>query len=309
MKDVFTLISSFDGLPLSVSVIRPDGPVKAVVQLAHGMRGCKERFLPVMEYLAGKGYACVANDHRGHGASLRAPEDLGYMYKGGWKALVSDMRQVTEWIRKEFAGLPVFLLGHSMGSLAARTYVKQDDAGLAGLIVCGSPSYTPASVFGRILTGGLCAVGLGRLRPVFIQEMTSRRYNRNFRDEGPQAWTCSDPEVRRSFAENPLCNFHFTANASYSLMCLMRETYSGKGWKLANPHMPVFFLSGDDDPCAISRDHLEKAVSGMRERGYADVRLATYEGMRHEVLNERDKMRAWEDLLSFMENHLNPDIL
>ena len=83
MKDVFTLISSFDGLPLSVSVIRPDGPVKAVVQLAHGMRGCKERFLPVMEYLAGKGYACVANDHRGHGASLRAPEDLGYMYKGG----------------------------------------------------------------------------------------------------------------------------------------------------------------------------------------------------------------------------------
>lgn len=302
MKEDFTLISSYDGLPLSVSVIRPDGPVKAVVQLSHGMRGCKERFLPVMDYLAGKGYVCVANDHRGHGGSLRAPEDLGYMYEGGWKALVSDMRQVTEWIRKEFAGLPVFLLGHSMGSLAARAYVRQDDAGLSGLIVCGSPSYTHASVFGRILTGGLCTVGLGRLRPVFIQEMTSRRYNRPFKDEGPQAWTCSDPEVRRSFAENPLCNFHFTANASYSLLCLMRETYSEKGWPTGNPDLPVLFLSGEDDPCAISFSHLEKSVSHMRRVGYRDVRLITYEGMRHEVLNERDKTTVWNDIAAFIES-------
>lgn len=311
MRDVFTIMSSFDGLPLSVAVMRPSGKPKAVVQFAHGMCGCKERFFPVMEDLVRRGFACVANDHRGHGASIRTPEDLGYMYEGGWRALTSDIRQVTEWAIKEFDGLPVFLVGHSMGSLAVRTCVKLHDVPLSGLIVCGSPGFTPLSVFGRMLTGCMCAVGLGRVRLSLIQEMTSRRYNRRFRNEGPQAWTCSDPEVRKAFAENPLCNFRFTANASYSLLCMMHETFSDSGWSVGNPLMPVLFLSGDDDPCMLGRKRLDKAVSHMRDVGYSDVRLITYPGMRHEVLNEINKEDAWRDIAGFIEDvlkqiHLNP---
>ena len=84
MKDVFTLISSYDALPLSIVCIRPQGIPRAVVQFAHGMCGCKERFLPVMEFLAENGYACVANDHRGHGGSgLLGCELNGRLLNGG----------------------------------------------------------------------------------------------------------------------------------------------------------------------------------------------------------------------------------
>ena len=300
MKDVFTLISSYDALPLSVICIRPQGRPRAVVQFAHGTCGCKERFLPVMEFLAENGYVCVANDHRGHGGSVLSGDDLGYMYEGNWKALVSDMRQITEWALKEFDGLSLILLGHSMGSLAVRTYVKLHDTDISGLIVCGSPSYDPLSVLGRFLTRCLCALGLGRMRTTFLQEMTSRRYDRKFHGEGKQVWTCSDPEVRRAFAENPLCNFRFTANASYALLSMMHETYSTKGWTVNKPDMPVLFLSGEDDPCIISRKHLDAAVLKMKEAGYGNVRLITYPGMRHEVLNEKDKMSAWKDILFFL---------
>lgn len=300
MKKVFTIISSNDGLPLSVVLIEPSADPKGIVQFAHGMCGCKERFLPVMEYLSDKGYVCIANDHRGHGASIRHPKDLGYMYDGGWKALVSDMRQVTDWTVKAYPSLPVFLVGHSMGSLAARTYVKFGDTSLSGLILCGSPSYTPVSAFGRMVTGGICAIGMGRMNTSLFQHMASWHYNRHFRDEGFQAWTCSDPEVRRSFAADPLCACRFTANASYSLLCMMRETYSSSGWLADNPHLPVLFLSGEDDPCMISRAHLEKAVQHMRDMGYHDVRLITYEGMRHEVLNERNKKAVWDDIAAFI---------
>lgn len=304
MNDVFTLISSYDGLPLSVIAVRPPGQAKAVVQFAHGMCGCKERFLPVMEWLAGKGYVCVANDHRGHGGSIRSSDDLGYMYDGGWKALVSDLRQVTAWAADEFPGLPVVLAGHSMGSLAARTYVKYHDEGLAGLVLCGSPSFSHAAVLGRIMTGAVCAFGLGRIRLSFIQDMTSRRYNRRFVKEGYQAWTCSDPEVRRVFAANPLCNFSFTVNASYNLLCMMEKAYSRRGWKLDKPEMPVLFLSGEDDPCMKSRKHLDKAAAFMKHTGYADVRVMTYPDMRHEVLNEMNKEEVWHDLLCFIESCL-----
>ena len=67
MVRTFIIRSRYDDLDISVLVVKPEKQVHAVIQFAHGMCGCKERFLPVMEYMAGKGIACVAGDHRGHG--------------------------------------------------------------------------------------------------------------------------------------------------------------------------------------------------------------------------------------------------
>ena len=125
-----TLNSRADGLGVSVMVVTPREAPRAVIQLSHGVCGCKERFLPFMNYMAGKGIACVAGDHRGHGASVRSADDLGYMYEGGYMALVDDMRMITEWAHETFPDVPLYLLGHSMGSLAARVYTKYDDSAI-----------------------------------------------------------------------------------------------------------------------------------------------------------------------------------
>lgn len=296
----FRLKSGYDDLNIAVGVCRPKTQPWAVVQLVHGMCGCKERFEPVMDFLSGNGIVCIANDHRGHGESLKETNDLGYFYSGGYKALVEDVRAVTDWGLKEFPGLPYYLLGHSMGSLAARIYVKQDDSALSGLIVCGSPSWNPMSVIGRILTGAACMIGLDRSRPGFLQAMTSDRYNRRFASEGPQAWTCSDPEVRRSFRENPRCNFRFTMNGANNLMKMMGQTYNLKGWKVSKPMMPILFISGSDDPCMISEKKFHKAARIMCKVGYRNVRSSIYPDMRHEVLNEIDKLDVWNEILDFM---------
>lgn len=66
------------------------------------------------------------------------------MYKGGYKALVDDMKMVTDWTRKSFEDVPVFLLGHSMGSLAAGTYLKKHSGSVDGVILCGNPSWKDA---------------------------------------------------------------------------------------------------------------------------------------------------------------------
>ena len=153
--------SRYDDLKISVAIYRPKEKPKAVLQLVHGMCGCKERFEPVMNYLSDNGIACIASDHRGHGESIRSMDDLGYFYSGGYKALVDDLRLVTRWGLEEFPGIPYYLLGHSMGSLAARIYTKEDDSDLSGLIICGSPSWNPMSVLGRFFTGLLCMTGFG----------------------------------------------------------------------------------------------------------------------------------------------------
>lgn len=65
------LDSAYDGVSISVAAVRPESRPKAVLQISHGMCGCKERFLPFMEYMAAHGVACVANDHRGHGLIVK----------------------------------------------------------------------------------------------------------------------------------------------------------------------------------------------------------------------------------------------
>ena len=140
MKTNFTLGSAYDGLRLGLVAISPDGSEPAaVLQLSHGMCGCKERYIPFMEYMADHGVACVACDHRGHGESVRTKDDLGYMYKGGYTALVEDMKLVSDWTAGAFPDTPLVLLGHSMGGMLAPR-IECCGGDFAGLILlAGSP--------------------------------------------------------------------------------------------------------------------------------------------------------------------------
>jgi alpha-beta hydrolase superfamily lysophospholipase len=297
-KSELYIESKYDGLPISVVNMVPDGKPRAVVYMVHGLCGCKERFLPFMEYLTANGIACVASDHRGHGSSIRCEEDRGYMYQGGVESIVMDMDVVVDYIKESYAGIPLVMLGHSMGSLAARAYAKSHDARIDALIICGSPAPNPLAPIGRMIIGVMG--GDGRQRLGALQKFTSRRYNRNFRDEGYQAWTCSDPEVRKAFADDPRCNFTLTADCAATLMGLFQEAYSKKGWSPSKPQMPVVFLSGEDDPCMISTKAFIRSVDHMRMNGYKKVTSRTYPGMRHEILNEKDKMSVWKDILDYI---------
>lgn len=301
--------SKFDSLKISVLEMVPEGEPRAVVYMVHGLCGCKERFLPFMEYLTSNGIACVASDHRGHGSSIRYEEDRGFMYNGGVQAMVMDMDAVVDNIKERYDGIPFVMLGHSMGSLAARAYMKGHDERLDALVICGSPAPNPLAPLGRlgisIMGGGrrrLSDASVGRKRLGSLQNLTSRRYNRRFRHEGYQAWTCSDPQVRQAFAEDPRCNFTLTADCAATLMELFQDAYSKKGWNVAKPQMPVIFLSGEDDPCMISSSRFLKSVDRMSQNGYTDVRKRTYPGMRHEILNEIGKESVWEDIRNHIES-------
>lgn len=292
----FTLESGSDGLLLSVSSVAPATP-KAVVQLVHGMCEHKERYYPLMEYLASRGFACVIHDHRGHGESVKSSEDLGYFYGGGYRAAVEDVALVTKWAGKEYPSLPVFLFGHSMGSMIVRSYVKSHDDLISGLVVCGSPSDNPAAGVGKFLARAFALFGGDHCRPALLQRIAFGSFNKAFPDaESPNSWICSDPAVVKAYDADPLCNYCFTANGFANLFSLVQETYSRKGWKLTNPELPIFFMAGEMDPCITSVAKFNDAVDFMRKVGYTHVSACLYPGLRHEIHNETIKAQVWKDL-------------
>lgn len=188
-----------------------------------------------------------------------------------------------------------------MGSLAIRAYTKLHDDRMDGMIICGSPSPNPLAPIGKTIVGMISRLDNGRKRPEILQKFTSNKYNKKFKKEGKQAWTCSDPLVRKEFANDPRCNIKITADCAYTLLELFDEAYCRKGWNLSNPELPILFLSGDDDPCMISRTEFEKSVNRMREIGYRNISYKTYPKMRHEILNEIDKETVWNDILKFID--------
>ena len=293
--EFFTMQSEADGLNLSLMLVRPDGEIRALVQLAHGMCEHKERYEPFMRYLAERGCLCVINDHRGHGASVHRREDLGYFYENGADALVSDLHQITRWMKAQHPGLPFVLFGHSMGSLAVRAYCAAHDRELDSLIVCGSPGWNPAAGAGLVLLELLAKLFGERHRSKLIKNMTTGAFARPFRDEGSAfAWLSANQENVRAYEASPLCGFNFTLNGNRALLKLMRRAYSLKG--CGNPGLHVRFYSGADDPCAPDEKGFRSAVEAMQRAGYSDVQGRMFPGLRHEILLEKNAEEIFESM-------------
>lgn len=299
--DIHLFIKSpADGLDLNTLAIYGNEKPKAAILFIHGLCGKIERMLPTMRHFADQGYVSIGFDMRGHGDSIKTEEDRGYTYHGGSEAMVEDIKAVIGWIEENFPKTPIFIVAHSMGSLAARTYLKSDDTHINGLVLCGSPSYNPLSPYARIFLQVYNEITGGHDRLEALQRFTSNLYNKDFEEDGFQAWMCSDPEERQRFFDDPECNYTCTTDCSLTLLMLMKETYSRKGWHVANPSLPILFISGENDSCMISMKKFHQSAGFLNSVGYTDVSSIIFPDMRHEVLNEIGKESAWQAISEFI---------
>lgn len=108
----FTLPSTVPGRTLHGFRCVPEGQVRAVLQLSHGMVEYIDRYRPLAEYLADRGILVTGHDHLGHGASIRTKEDYGYFAEpDGNRAVLADLHAVTVLTKELYPNLPYFCWG------------------------------------------------------------------------------------------------------------------------------------------------------------------------------------------------------
>ena len=299
-QEKFIIASKMDKTPLSVLMVTPDGAPKGLVQFSHGMAEHKERYLRVMCLLAAEGYASIIHDHRGHGESVRAQEDLGYFYPAGADGVTADLAQVNALLRRRFPGLKLVMVGHSMGSLAARAYAAEHGDTLDGLLLSGSPGYNAACGMGKALTWVLQGAHLGndRARSKLMDAMLNGPFEKNFQGDSHFLWLSADRDNVRAYENDPLCGFGFTLNGYRALLTLMQHAYDEKT-RLPET-LPVRFMSGEDDPCALGHKGFDMARENIEKRGPKNVEAKMYPGLRHEIFNERSD-EVDNDLLKFVD--------
>ena len=117
----------------------PDVPVRGYVQIMHGIAEHIERYDDFMQFLAENGFVAVGTDHLGHGKTIEAPEQKGFLAdKNGWDYIIKDEEILRRAMEKTYPGIPFILFGHSMGSFMARTHLIRYPGAFDAAIISGT---------------------------------------------------------------------------------------------------------------------------------------------------------------------------
>ncbi|MHA1292546.1 MAG: alpha/beta fold hydrolase, partial [Promethearchaeota archaeon] len=140
MKNIEGEFKGVKNLKIYYQAWLPENP-KAVVQIVHGFAEHSGRYMNVVNELIPLGYAIYADDHRGHGKSEGKRN-----YVDSLDQFIEDEKKLYEIIKENHPDLPIFMLGHSMGSLIAVYFTKKYESLLNGLILSGTGTRTGGTV-------------------------------------------------------------------------------------------------------------------------------------------------------------------
>ena len=281
----------------------PEGEIRAVVQIVHGIAEFVERYDAFAQYLNSRGILVVAEDHMGHGGSINGGGIRGYFH-GDWFTAVADTYQLLADTRKEFPEVPYILFGHSMGSFFARTILcRYPDSGISGAVICGTGWQPAFALPALIKVIDLICRKNGEEKPnETVQKMVFGSYNKKVEHpRTPFDWLTRDAKIVDEYIAHPLCGF--TASAG-----LMREMARGIHYieQPANlaamrKDLPVFFIAGGDDPVGSYGKGVEKCAAEFRKAGMEQVSCKIYPLDRHEILNEINREEVFTDVADWIE--------
>lgn len=243
----------------------PSNPPVRIVVIVHGYGEHGGRYRHVAKALTDRGSVVYAPDHLGHGRS------------DGERALISDFEHVVDDLDSlvhtagaAHPGLPLVMVGHSMGGLLTARFAQRRPDLVAGVGFCGA-------VIGD---WQWAREVLGQERLPFIEF-------------DPEALS-RDPAVGAAYAADPLV-YH----GQYKRELLEAEVVALDRFQedIGLLTMPVLFLHGTDDPFVPYR----RSLQAVREMPSGKVTIHVYEGARHEVLNETNREEVIGDLIAWIE--------
>ena len=277
-EDTFA-VAGADGTKIFTYRWRPDGPVRGVLQVSHGMGEHALRYREPLRRLVDSGIAIYANDHRGHGRT--SPDSLGDYGPGGFAALVDDMAVLSRRIRAEHPGKKLVLMGHSMGSFAAQIYVAEHSDLIDGFVLSGSAAFEKLQA---PRPGGLASIGegMGKTRTPFD-------------------WLSRDEKEVDKYIADPLCGFTVNEAGRNSMFAAAAPALDPAKLATIRRDLPMYIFAGDKDPINADLTRLTPLVERYRGLGIRDVATDFYVGGRHEMLNETNRAEVVANLKAFID--------
>ncbi len=267
-----------DGVEIFTQCWLPDeGVPRAAVLIAHGYAEHSGRYAHVAAHLVERGYAVYALDHRGHGRSGGARAQVH-----DFDEYVSDLRTYFEQIRARHLNPPLFLYGHSMGSLIALLFALRWQDELAGLITTGT------------------ALRLGGVRAWLVPAV-------KLLSQWQPGWSpipvleaagiSRDPAVIERYVHDPLV---YRGPMRLGLAAALLRASRTCAERLGELRLPYLALHGGADPLTLP----EGAALIRARSGSADTTVHVFEGLYHEVHNEPEREQVLTCVVEWLDAHV-----
>ena len=281
----------------------PKDPPAAVLVIHHGMAEHQERYLPFLRFLNGHGIAAYIHDMAGHGKSVHGSSSTGWFgEKDGWKALTADFHTLVLRAADDFPGVPLFVMGHSMGSFICRAFCAMYPLeNVRGAIFMGTGGPNAAAAAGKAVASLLSGLMGKHHRSRLMEKMAFGTYNRRFEGRTSFDWLTRDTSVVDRYIADPNCGFLFTVQGMHDLVSVNEYVNSPEWFRKIPAGLPILLVSGAEDPVGDYGAGVRKVSEMLLSTGHTRTELVLWPEARHEVLNELSRAQVMDGLLSWLE--------
>jgi len=280
-------------------------PPIAVVQIAHGMAEHSGRYHEFANFLVSHGFVVYANDHRGHGKTGEKMGVMGYYAdENGFERTVEDLKMINDQIHQTYPELPVFMLGHSMGSFLVRRFIQRYPKAIDGVIISGTGAGKGlAGKIGRFIAHLEIKRHGAKSESALMDKLSFGQFNKKFKNSG--SWISSDPKTVQAYQEDPYCGFISTAGFYYDLLGGIELIHKRSEIARIDQSLPMLIISGESDPVGDYGKGVKRVVKDYQAAGIQSIKLILYPEGRHEMLFEVNRDQVMEDILTWLTKILS----
>lgn len=308
-----------DGAQVSVNRWLPDegAQIKGVLALSHGMVEHAMRYDRFGCDMVDAGWVLSAHDHRGHGKTAQKAEQDGtgkfglLAESGGFDRVVQDLDEVIVKLAADIKGKDIFLFGHSFGSFVAQSYIENTGYAkhIKGCVLCGTAGPDRAKIGAGI---NVCKAvrlfkgvkGYSKL----LEDIAFGSYCNKIKDaKTPSDWLSRDETSVQLYRDDAWCQFRPTVQFFCDLMGGMQKAHSISNIINIPATLPILSIYGTADPVGGYGHTVERLIKTYNKCGIKDVTSKSYEGARHELLNETNREEVIRDVIEWLERHITGD--
>ncbi|WFD09335.1 alpha/beta hydrolase [Tepidibacter hydrothermalis] len=297
-------VKSDDGVSITVHKWADVEKSRGCILILHGMAEHSLKYDEFSRLLNKNGYIVYGCDHRGHGKTGIEHNQLGHFDENGWDKIVSDIKNIIDYIKKE-NNKPLILLGHSMGSLLARTCIQEFPEEFSAVILSGTTiggNFVKRNI-GYMISKIYASIYGYNKKAYLMDKLTFGNYNKSFYPNNTEFdWLSSDEDKVDEYTKDSLCGFVCSGGLYVNLLKGVKLTINRDNINKIPKKMPVLIFSGDKDMVGSNSKDVVKLYNAYKRAGIENIDLKIYENGRHEMLNELNRYEVYEYIIRWIGN-------
>lgn len=276
----------------------------ANVIIMEGMEEHSSRYDDFAQFLNKEGFNVYCIDAYGQGENvLPDMSNLGIWPKSGFRKQVQAVDTLVEKLR--ISCKPTFIFSHSMGSFMCQDYIQRYTEHVSKVVLCGSGAKNPAVPMGYQLARLIVHNKNRNKKAGLLNKLMFGNFNRGIKNpRTPCDWLSFNEENVDKYIADPLCGFGPNNGFCLEFVKGMNRLHKKKFLRKIRKDLDIFIISGSDDPVTNFSKDVEKLHIMYNKLGLNNVWTKVYDGMRHEILNEKDHEKVYQDIANFFKQDL-----